>query len=141
MAHKHATGSSRLLALLAALWLNLAIQPCATAYGGPGEHDCPHCPSVSDHAMPSHHAHGDDVSSPSCATMEATCGTVDDASYDGRGGQLKLKDAPQELFALGGTCPFDPRAPLPHGRTLVADPGSGPRASPSLNVLYCVFLD
>ena len=56
--------------LLAVMWLNMAITPCAMAFES-DDHDCPHCPPAEEHAMAGHHGHGEVERS--CDTMQSDC--------------------------------------------------------------------
>lgn len=125
------------LGLFAAVWLNLALQPCAMALEA--DHDCPHCPPAHEHEMAAHHGHGDAQADEPCASMQSQCGELDDASLDGRSGQLKLKDAVELPLAIA----HDSIAPA----VIVAERcnySTGPPRhaglSPPLNVLFCVYL-
>ena len=128
------------LGLFAAVWLNLAIQPCAMAYQLEQDHDCPCCPPVE---MQGHHdmhgAMGDDMP---CAEDLSACSIVDELNNDGRSGKLKLKDAPSDVPAIiiapelvtHFRQPADTRLPPRY-----ASVHSG--APPPLHILYCVYLD
>jgi hypothetical protein len=134
-------GARSALGVFAVLWLNLVLQPCAMAFGGDGE--CPSCPPEMDHSGMSHHGDARDSSSVDvpCATTSFDCALVDDYSHDGRGGQLKLKDVPNNtsvaIIETNIVLPNVPRLALRNfDRYRFAAPG----AAPPLNVLYCVYL-
>lgn len=136
---KQQTWGRRALGLFVAVWLNLALQPCAMAFEFADDSDCLNCPPAQ------MHEHGDmrgnmDQKMP-CADSMADCAIVDDLNVDARGDQLKLKDAPADT----------PLAIAPHELTLPfqqpVDAKLHPRyasvhagAPPPLNVLYCVYL-
>ncbi len=80
------------------MWLNLALQPCAMALEA--DHDCPHCPPAHEHEMMAHHGHGEAKAESPCASMQAQCGELDDVSFDGRTGQLKVKDTAEIPVAI-----------------------------------------
>ena len=127
----------RVLGLIAAVWLNLAVQPCAMALEQ--EHDCPHCPPAHEHEMEMHHGSHEPQAESPCASMQVQCGEVDEFSVDGRS-KLKAKDL------------VDPTAILSHEYTELADrtpwkiqgstdPPNCAFGSPPLHVLHCVYLD
>lgn len=128
----------RVLGLFAAVWLNLAIQPCAMALEQ--EHDCPHCPPAHEHEMAMHHGSAEAKAKPPCASMQAQCGELDDFSVDGRSGQLKAKDVVDLTAILSHeyTELADQSLWLARGST---DPPDDPFGSPPLHVLHCVYLD
>ena len=130
----------RALGLFVAVWLNLALQPCAMAFTA--DSDCPNCPPAQTHE----HAglHGDmsgmDEQMP-CADGLDDCFIDDDLNHDGRSGESKAKDAPNTSAAI-----FSQEMSLNWHRS--ADVTPRPRyasmhagAPPSLHVLYCVYLD
>lgn len=125
------------LGLFAAVWLNLALQPCAMALEA--DHDCPHCPPAHEHEMAAHHNHGEAKAEAPCASMQSQCGELDDASLDGRTGQLKVKDA----FELPLAIVHDPAAPaIAAAKRCHQSTGPPPHAgsSPPRHVLFCVYL-
>lgn len=127
----------RALGLFAAVWLNLALAPCATAMEA--DHDCPHCPPAHEHEMAGHHGHGAAKAKAPCASLEADCGGIDDISLDGRGGQLKVKDLGDLPVAIvPGVEHWDPVV-----ATTVREATGPPRwpgGSTPLHVLHCVYL-
>ena len=127
------------LGLIAVLWLNMAVLPCAMALEGGG--DCPHCPPPAvEHEMAVHHGHGDDHAKPSCATMQSQCGELEEASIDTRGSKLELKPTFEMVFI--STPPIAPLSAGMQGRiTCSSDPPDISGSSPPLNVLFCVYLD
>ena len=147
----HLFGSSRrssrgrsALGLFVAVWLNLALAPCAMALQADddnhGDHDCPHCPPAE---MQGHHEmHAGMQPGGSCADDLSDCGLDDEFSHDARSGQSQLKDAQYELpvlanagdVAFGQRAGAQQRAPPPHlaGRL---------PAGPPVHLLNCVFLD
>lgn len=128
------------LGLFAAVWLNLALQPCAMAYEVENDHDCPHCPSSEMQGHHDMHA-GMDTEMP-CADGLSDCNLDPDFNHDGRSGQGQTKDIKGDSSAIA--VPMDLVAPFntvarerPPPRTITAHLG----ASPPLHVLYCVYLD
>lgn len=127
------------LGLFAAVCLNLVIQPCAIAMAG--DSDCLHCPPAAGEEMAAHHGHhaAAETDEAPCAALEAPCGDLDGVSLDQRGGQAKTK--------FSGDTSAAPVTELPAVelfRTEIQAAAAGPpgttRASPPLNLLYCVFL-
>ena len=89
--------------------------------------------------MAGHHGHGAEKEKAPCASFEADCGGIDDASFDGRAGQLKVKDL--------GDLPVVIVPGLDDWSTVVATPiqeSTGPPLWPGgstpLHVLHCVYL-
>lgn len=127
------------LGLFAAVWLNLALQPCAMAYEVENDHECPHCPPSE---MQGHHdmhaGMGDEMP---CADELSDCSLDPDFSHDARGGQSKFKsshsDTPVAIVATEIPAPVQSlarqRSPP---RITTAHLG----ASTPLHVLYCVYL-
>jgi hypothetical protein len=123
------------LGLFAAVWFSLAVQPCAMALEA--DHDCPHCPPSHDQEMAMHHGHHE--AEPPCASLQAPCGDIDDASLDGRVGKLKAKHS-ADVPVLITPDIADVTARL--YRQIYPPTGPpGPYGNgPALNVLYCVYL-
>ena len=141
---RQAPWARSVLGLFVVVWLTMALQPCAMAFGGSNSHGRSHCPPVQTEETSSHSAYVVDQSDPSvppCETSAAQCAFVDDFNYDGRVIEVKVKDEPSDE-------PFGAAAPIPViaiEDRLVANPGIGnssffPGDSPLLNVLYCVYL-
>jgi hypothetical protein len=129
--------TSRVFAVVFALWLNLAVQPCAMAFDT--DHDCPHCPPSHEDPMAAHHGSHGDEARPGCDTQPSDCGEVDDFSLDGRSSLSKLK-AKVEAVAL--VAPSVPEVALnPIGfSTTAADPPGRTAGPPPIHLLNCVFL-
>lgn len=128
-------------ALLAVLWLNMAVLPCAMAFQS-DDHDCPHCPPADEHAMAGHHGHGQDKSQAgeSCATSQSQCCDLTAATVDTRSDKVKVRDASDvEFFAVPAIAVFSPW-PAAH-ETAAADPPDPPGNFRPLHALYCVYLD
>ena len=127
------------LGLFAAVWLNLALLPCAMAFEAEDDPDCPHCPPVE---MQEHHGMHDGMDAGTlCADGMSDCGFDGDFSHDARGVQSKFKpghsDKPVAIVA----------AEIPAPVQSLARQRSPPRittaylgASTPLHVLYCVYL-
>lgn len=130
----------RRAALLALMWLNMAVTPCAMAFNG-GDHDCPHMPPADEHAMPGHHDHGNghDHATSSCETLQADCCDAPDATHATRADSVELKTSPDVVFA--NTPAIAGLSPLPALFSAAADPPDPPEAFPPRHVLFCVYLD
>lgn len=134
--------SFRALGLFAAVWLNLALQPCAMALEKPATGDCPHCPPAAVEA----HAHGGMHESTGqkapCAERLGDCTLIEALNQDGRPGKLDLdKPAPDLPIAITRD---DPVIQLPRQASCAASPEYRYRvagSAPPLHVLYCVYLD
>ncbi|NNF40460.1 MAG: hypothetical protein HKN64_03710 [Woeseiaceae bacterium] len=127
----------KVLGLLAILWLNMAVLPCAMAFQG--DDDCPHCPPADAHEMPAHHGHERVEAEPSCATAQPQCCDVVAANVDARGVQLQPKPAADLVLA---TLPAIASLPPRESRHYAAccDPPDPGGASPPRHVLFCVYL-
>lgn len=125
------------LGLLAAVWLNLALQPCAMAMEA--DHDCPHCPPAHEHEMMAHHGHGEAKAEAPCASLEAPCGELDDVSMDGRSGQLKVKDTVELPVAIAHE-PATSTVTAGERCNYATGPPQRAGLSPPLHVLFCVYL-
>lgn len=122
------------LGLFVAVWLNLALQPCAMADSMDVEQ-----PPMQMHEHGG--MHGDMDEQMPCADGLTDCSIVDDVSHDGRNGQLQLKDTagdmPVAIVVQETSLPFPaPTDARLHPRYACGHAG----ASPPLNVLYCVYL-
>lgn len=127
------------LGLIAVLWLNMAVLPCAMALEGGG--DCPHCPPPAvEHEMAAHHGHGANNATPACATMQSECGDLDKVSIDARSGKLDVKPTP-ELVIISAPVITQLPSLTPGHINDVSDPPDISGSSPPLHVLYCVYLD
>lgn len=128
--------------LFAAVWLNLALQPCAMAWDARDEQHCPNCPPAE---MQDHHGmHAGMAAAKSagmpCADGLADCMLDQHANHDGRGAQPQPKDTPvasaaPPLAVAVLALPRGDDAPAP--RYASVHPG----APPPLHLLNCVFLD
>jgi hypothetical protein len=111
------------------------------ALDGGGE--CPDCPPDIDHGSMSHHAEvqAAAASGESCATGHVGCAAAEGYSHEQRGGQLKLKDAPNTASAAiieTNVLLQDSRRPV--SPQVLRRTSLVPGAAPPLNVLYCVYL-
>ena len=133
------TWARRALGLFVAVWLNLALQPCAMALEAVQDNDCPHCPPAQTHE---HEGMHESMSHEMlCASAAADCSFSEDLNHDGRSDQPKLKDAhidspiaisSRELALFYGN-PVDYRPPPRYTSVHTGAP-------PPLNVLHCVYL-
>ena len=133
-----ARSASRVFAVVFALWLNLAVQPCAMAFET--DHDCPHCPPAQEHAMAAHHGSHGDEAGPGCDTRPLDCGEVDDFSVDGRSSLGKLKDKIETVAIVPTPLPVLAFHPVGYSTT-AADPPGPTAAPPPIHLLNCVFLN
>jgi len=134
---KPAAPKRSVLGLLAVLWLNMAVLPCAMAFES--DEPCPHCPPAEDHQMASHHGHGGVDAVPTCATAQSECCDLAAASIDTRGSKLKFKSASDIVLI---TAPLKPVLPARASvqRHVASDPPDIFGTSPPLHILYCVYL-
>ena len=140
IAGKQGSRGRRALGLFVAVWLNLALAPCAMAYEAQSDDDCPHCPPID--AQSHHGMHTGSEATMPCADGLSDCSLDDDFSHDARTGQATAKDAGPDgpdAMALDTTS-----ARL----AIRAEWGLGPPpAGPGhdivrpLHLLHCVFLD
>jgi len=89
---------------LAALWLGVVLQPCAMAFGGEPQANCPHCPENAAHERAGHgghaghegHAAADEAPEPAghCGTPNADCYVLGDDTFEPRSAKLQAKDSP-----------------------------------------------
>jgi hypothetical protein len=96
-----------------------------------------------DDSGPSRHGASHDSASAdvACASGGFDCTLVDDYSHDGRGGHLKLKDAPNNAsVAIIETNPVLPNVPRTMSQDFERYSFAALGAAPPLNVLYCVYL-
>lgn len=130
----------RALGLFVAVWLNLALQPCAMAYQVDDDHDCLKCPpmQMQEHAG----MHGDMDDEMPCADSLDDCFVDEDLNHDGRNGQIKLKDLSSDIPLV--IADYESLLHFQHP----SDTASAPRyaalhsgAPPPLHILYCVYLD
>lgn len=134
---KPAALKSKILGLVAVLWLNTVLLPCAMAFES--EEPCPHCPPDEDHQMASHHGHGELDAKPSCATALLECCDLAAASIDTRGSNLQFKPTSDIVFiAAPVTTDLPARAWVQ--QQIASDPPDISGTSPPLHVLYCVYL-
>lgn len=127
----------RTFGLFVAVWLNLALAPCAMAYEAAQDHDCPNCPPAAHHDM--HVGHDAKASMP-CADGLSDCMIEGDVNHDGRQGQLKTgEDQPSPGMPFAGQPPvsIQPVAAVALPRYTSIHPG----APPPIHLLNCVFLD
>ena len=123
-------------ALLAVMWLNMAITPCAMAFES-DDHDCPHCPPAEEHAMAGHHGHGEVERS--CATMQSECCDLAEATVESRTEKSQFKSS-SDIVQIGAPPLADLPSPM-RRMVAAADPPDPPGVSPRLHVLNCVYLD
>jgi len=125
------------LSLLAVLWLNMAVLPCAMAFES--DEICPHCPPDG-HEMASHHGHGAAHAEPSSATIQSECCDLEEISVDARSGKVEVKPASEVIFITGPAVAEVPTQALRQPQRAL-DPPDVSGSSPPLHVLFCVYLD
>jgi len=125
------------LGLLAMVWLNMAVLPCAMAFET--SEICPHCPPADEHQVASHHGHGKAEAKPSCATAQSECCDLEEASVDARGGKLEFKPASEVVFV---TAPAIAKVPTSTSGLVgcASDPPDISGSSPPLHILFCIYL-
>lgn len=113
------SASRRVYAVLLAVFLNLAVLPCAMALEEiEKRHDC--CP-------------------PELNLEPAECCDIDDLSLDSRGGKLNLDDSTDvDVFAAGAGRESIDLAPIRHLASV--DPPDPPPDAQTLHKLFCVYL-
>jgi hypothetical protein len=135
-------GARNVLALLLALWVSLAVQPCAVAAGA--EHDCPHCPTESEAAPGAQHHHGHTASDESaampadCGALQAECCEIDDRMVGVRTDALEFDDN-DNVLATGASPPTVVDVPRARPELAVPLPQRTGRSVP-LHLINCVFL-
>lgn len=133
-----AAATARLLGAVIVAWVNMAVAPCAMAFGG--EPDCPHCPPAQESEAAAHHGdHGDDVKA-GCDSLQSQCDDADQFSFDGRNTNNTAKakvDLPLGIPVLVPELCIERTAFM----SSAVDPPPLDATSPPLHILYCVFLD
>lgn len=134
-----------MLGLFVVLWLNMALQPCAMAFSDEHQHDCPQCPPAHSREIPpqgSHESHDKALEGAPCNAGASQCAFSDDYNYDGRTAQIKVKDAPSDVpVAIAPAVVGLSLADTVSASLGPDDPSHRPGVPPSLNILYCVYLD
>ena len=134
----------RVFGLFVVVWLNMALQPCAIAFGDADDHGCPGCPPTSTEEISSHSTHeaGDsDLNASMCATGTAQCAYFDDFNYGGRATSAGAEDESSDLPV--GIAPSVDAISIAKNSSVdsdVCDTFYLPGDSPPLNILYCVYL-
>ena len=127
------TGTRRRLAVLAFVWANLAMLPCAMAMGGPMHGETDVAPA---HA---HHAHHVAAAGSGSDAAETDCCDLGDANVATHSlGIEKTPDAGISIAAFD----TDARDAASSGRLhTTADPPGRSRGAPRLHAINCVYLD
>jgi len=133
-----ATRRRNVLGLVAVLWLNMAVLPCAMAFQTADM--CPHCPPDDEHEMAAHHGHGEDPAEPARPAMQGECCDVEEVNIDARVGKHDAKPASVLVFVMAPAIAELPTLTAARLRS-ATDPPCHSGSSPPLNVLYCVYLD
>jgi len=135
-------GARNVLGLLLALWVSLAIQPCAVA--AVSEHDCPHCPTEAEAAPGAQHHHGHAVSQDTaamasdCGAMQSDCCDVEDRIVGVRIDAPELDDD-DTVLPLGAAPPGITDVPRARPELAVPLPPPAGRSVP-LHIIHCAFL-
>lgn len=134
------TWGFRAFGLFVAVWLNLALAPCAMAYKAAQDHDCPNCPPVVSNGHHDMHDGHDATMEMPCADGLSDCMIDDDVTHDGRQGQLKTDyDCPTAVAVVAD----EPQAHARADASIAVPRYSSihPGAPPPIHLLNCVFLD
>ncbi len=133
-------GTRRVFGLLLALWVSLALQPCAMAAS---EHDCPHCPTETAVAPATHHDHGGSGShhaagaTHDCASMQSDCCDLGESIANVR---VDLPDLDDVTAIITSAAPPQ-LADAPRRQAECPDsPPEPPDGSVPIHLLKCVFL-
>lgn len=130
-------GTERAFAILAFVWLNLSMLPCAMAFGGDV--------SGSDGAaglesMPAHHGHHAHTTDQQGNSHEADCCDLVEVSVDDRSPSVEKKAAGDVTIAMLPN--EDARAAVfAHRLQTSSDPPYRSSGAPRLHVVNCVYLD
>lgn len=123
--------------LLAIVWLNLALTPCAIAFDA--ESGCAHNPPSGHEGMAGHHDHGEQKEAHSCASMQEACCKIADASVDTRGGTIEIDDS-TDLEVLAAYPPDQLSTKTLASYLATTDPPDPPDELRALHKLFCVYL-
>lgn len=132
---------TRLFGLFAAVWVGLALQPCAVAEVS--ESDCPHCPTEIEHVA-TLDAHCDPIVKvtpeelPNCDSVQAECCDLDRGVVNARADATDADDEPIGLVtsfpsSLHNSAPCED----PGGNIAPPEPSG---ASVPLHILKCAYL-
>ena len=127
----------RWLGVAVAVWLNLAVQPCAMALGL--DSDCLHCPPTDHEEMSAHHGHHEAEAEAGCDPSSG-CGEVDEFSLDGRFSCSKAKDKFDDNLFVASPLVAELISTVGYSTT-AADPPQTPAVSQPLYLINCVFRD
>ena len=125
------------LGLLAIVWLNLALTPCAIAFDA--ESGCAHSPPSGHQGMAGHHDHGEQKDAHSCASMQEACCEIADASVDTRGSTIEIDDS-TDLEVLAAYPPDQSATKTLSSYLTTTDPPDPPAGFRPLHNLFCVYL-
>ncbi len=137
--HDEGAAKRRGLAVFAALWISLGLQPCAMATVS--DVDCPHCPAEQVQPMAAGSDHCEPQGESSSGTL-SDCFEAEESAVNGRLGQSDGKDAGKFSAAIPTGEPF---LSIPFdicSNKAVDPPNQAVRARPiPLHILYCVYRD
>lgn len=134
-----AAAKSPALAVVVALWVNVAVQPCAMAFGTEAD-DCLHCPPAHEGSMAMMHGDHADATSNDCVSMSGACGEITEFGVDSRGSQSTPKDK-ADVVATLATWPQEPIDCGVGCSSSAADPPDPVSPPLPIHILNCVFLD
>jgi len=139
--------SSGVGGLLLALCLNMAILPCAMAFGA-DDQACPHTSSAEQHGTDGHHGHGaghakDHAEQPGadCHSAGPSCCDLAVASVDTRSVHVKFKPSFDDQPWLASANPNRAQSVARYAIAPAADPPDSPGTSVPRHVLFCIYLD
>ncbi len=127
----------RFLGLFVLAWLNMALQPCAMAFGDASAGGCNQCPMTDSAEV---YLQGS-VEITGLESGMSRCAVVDDLNYDDRTTKVKTKDAPSDVpldspyIADAGSFAINSSVYSPMRRNLYS-----PGIPPTFIVFYGVYL-
>ena len=123
--------------LLAIVWLNLALTPCALAFDA--AKGCAHNPPSGHHEMAGHHEHGEQKNAHPCASVQEACCEIADANTHTRGVSIELDDSSDLEVLAAHPSGQSPNKILARYQA-TTDPPDPPAGSRPLHKLFCVYL-
>lgn len=124
--------SRRIAAILAVVWLNMAVLPCAMAFSV--DDGCPNYQPAAEQEL-AHHGQASDAN---CKTLQSDCCDLAAANANTRASKIEnLSDDLELLLSPTQAWPALAAKPIPVNATRPPDPDW---THPSLHVLNCVYL-
>ncbi len=123
------------------VWLNMALQPCAMAFGDANDHDCPHCPPMHSEEASAHNMDNSDHGTSPCETSVSQCAILEDFNYDGRTVKVKVDNEPGDV-PVGIVASIAANSFAGNSLQLfsIGDYSNSIARRAALNILYCVYL-